>query len=115
VVAGACEQCGRSVLPAMQPPLDLQRYLAVPHGEGLRLVLSPDTATSVAALAGRLDGVAAGVELLIGPEGGLEDAEVAAAIRAGYLPAGLGPRVLRTETAGVAALAVLQALAGDLG
>ena len=115
VVASACEQCGRSVLPVMEPPTELARYLAAPRGAGLRLVLSPDAGTSVAAVAGRLDRDAAGVELLIGPEGGLEATELAAATRAGFEPAGLGPRVLRTETAGIAALAVLQALAGDLG
>ena len=114
VVASACEQCGRSVLPAMEPPLELPRYLAGLRGEALRLVLSPDGATSLAAIAVRLDHHVAGVELLIGPEGGLETAEVAAAVHAGFEPAGIGPRVLRTETAGIAARAVLQALAGDL-
>ena len=115
VVASACEQCGRSVLPVVDPPLELPTYLVGPRGEALRLVLSPDAATSVAAIASRLEGDVAGVELLIGPEGGLEAAEIAAAVHAGFEPAGLGPRVLRTETAGIAALAVLQALAGDLG
>jgi 16S rRNA (uracil1498-N3)-methyltransferase len=115
VVASACEQCGRSVLPVVDPPLELPRYLAAPRGEGLRLVLSPDAATSVAAIASGLDGDVKGVELLIGPEGGLEPAEISAATHAGFELAGLGPRVLRTETAGIAALAVLQALAGDLG
>jgi 16S rRNA (uracil1498-N3)-methyltransferase len=114
VVASACEQCGRSVLPAMEPPLELPRYLAGPRGAALRLVLSPDAATSLATSAGRLDGDGGGIELLIGPEGGLEAAEVAEATRAGFEPVSLGPRVLRTETAGIAALAVLQALAGDL-
>jgi 16S rRNA (uracil1498-N3)-methyltransferase len=114
VVASACEQCGRSILPVMEPPLELPRYLAGPRGEALRLVLSPDGASSLAAIAVRLDRDVAGVELLIGPEGGLETAEVAAAVHAGFEPAGLGPRVLRTETAGIVALAVLQALAGDL-
>jgi 16S rRNA (uracil1498-N3)-methyltransferase len=115
VVASACEQCGRSMLPEMEPPLDLPRYLGSPRGEALRLVLSPDAATSIAAIASRLHGSIAGVELLIGPEGGLEAGEVTAALHAGFEPAALGPRVLRTETAGIAALAVLQALAGDLG
>jgi 16S rRNA (uracil1498-N3)-methyltransferase len=62
-----------------------------------------------------LAGGLTGVELLIGPEGGLDEAELAAAVRAGFEAVRLGPRVLRTETAGIAALAVLQALAGDLG
>jgi 16S rRNA (uracil1498-N3)-methyltransferase len=54
------------------------------------------------------------VELLIGPEGGLDDDELAAAQRASYTPVRLGPRVLRTETASVVALSVLQAFWGDL-
>jgi len=115
VVASACEQCGRSVLPVVESPVELPRYLDGPRAKGRRLVLSPDAGKSLAALAGELAGDLAGVELLIGPEGGLEAAEVAAATRAGFEAARLGPRVLRTETAGIAALAVLQALAGDLG
>ena len=115
VMASACEQCGRSLLPVVEPALELPRYLAGPRGGSRRMVLSPTAAASVAAIAERLVGNAAGVELLIGPEGGLEAAEVAAAVNAGFEPASLGPRVLRTETAGIAALALLQALAGDLG
>jgi 16S rRNA (uracil1498-N3)-methyltransferase len=110
VVASACEQCGRSMLPLVEAPLELPRYLETPRGDGLRLVLAPDGAGSIGGLAAGL----ASVELLIGPEGGLDEAEVAAAERAGFDRVRLGPRVLRTETAGIAALAVLQALAGDL-
>jgi 16S rRNA (uracil1498-N3)-methyltransferase len=111
LVASACEQCGRSVLPVVEAPVELPRYLAGPRGAARRLVLAPDAAASLGAVAGGL----ASVELLIGPEGGLEAAEVAAAVRAGFEPVRLGPRVLRTETAGIAALAVLQSRAGDLG
>jgi 16S rRNA (uracil1498-N3)-methyltransferase len=110
VVAGACEQCGRSVLPEVRPPLDLARFLAESPREGQRLVLSPAGPASLAGLAS----AAARVELLIGPEGGLDDAELDTAQRAGFAPVRLGPRVLRTETAGIVALTVLQALWGDL-
>ena len=110
VVAGACEQCGRSVLPEVRAPLDLARFLAESTREGQRLVLSPNGPASLAGLAS----TAARVELLIGPEGGLDDAEIDAAARAGFAPVRLGPRVLRTETAGIVALTVLQALWGDL-
>ena len=72
-----------------------------------------------AARCGVLGGVpaarAAGVTLLVGPEGGFDDAEVALALRHGFRDCRLGPRVLRTETAGLTALAALQVLAGDLG
>jgi 16S rRNA (uracil1498-N3)-methyltransferase len=110
IVAGACEQCGRSVLPEVRAPLELHRHLADAPREGQRLVLSPSGPASLAGLAS----AAARVELLIGPEGGLDDAELEAACRAGFAPVRLGPRVLRTETAGIVALAVLQALWGDL-
>jgi 16S rRNA (uracil1498-N3)-methyltransferase len=110
VVASAREQCGRSVLPRIEVPLELPRYLERPGGEVRRLVLAPEGEGSIGGLAGGLTSV----ELLIGPEGGLDEAELAAAVRAGFEPMRLGPRVLRTETAGIAALAVLQALAGDL-
>ena len=110
IVAGACEQCGRSVLPEVRAPLDLARFLAESSREGLRLVLSPNGPASLAGLAS----TAARVELLIGPEGGLDDAEIDVAARAGFAPVRLGPRVLRTETAGIVALTVLQALWGDL-
>jgi len=110
IVAGACEQCGRSVLPEVRAPLDLARFLAESTREGQRLVLSPNGPASLAGLAS----TAARVELLIGPEGGLDDAEIDAAARAGFAPVRLGPRVLRTETAGIVALTVLQALWGDL-
>jgi 16S rRNA (uracil1498-N3)-methyltransferase len=110
IVAGACEQCGRSVLPELRAPLDLPRFLAESPREGQRIVLSPTGPASLAGFAS----MAARVELLIGPEGGLEDVELEAAMRAGFAPVRLGPRVLRTETAGIVALAVLQALWGDL-
>ena len=99
-----------SLLPEVRTPLDLSRYLAEAPREGQRLVLSPSGPASLAGLAS----MAARVELLIGPEGGLDDFELEAAARAGFAPVRLGPRVLRTETAGIVALAVLQALWGDL-
>lgn len=110
IVAGACEQSGRSTLPEVRSPVDLGRFLSDSPREGQRLVLSPAGPASLAGLAS----TASRVELLIGPEGGLDDHELDAATRAGFSPVRLGPRVLRTETAGIVALAVLQALWGDL-
>lgn len=120
IVIGACEQCGRNRLPEVMPPATLRDHLAGPRaaatepsartGRGLRLVLSP---TAPASLAG-LTSMPTKVELLIGPEGGLDDDELIAAQQAGFMPVRLGPRVLRTETAAVVAMTVLQALWGDL-
>jgi 16S rRNA (uracil1498-N3)-methyltransferase len=110
IVIGACEQCGRSKIPAVAAPVSLRDYLANTRKDGLRLVLSPSAPGSLAGLAS----LPSKVELLIGPEGGLDDEELIAAQKAGFMPVRLGPRVLRTETAAVVALSVLQALWGDL-
>jgi 16S rRNA (uracil1498-N3)-methyltransferase len=110
VVTSACEQCGRTRIPEIAAPLRLRDYLATSKKEGLRLALSPVAQGSLAGLAS----VPQKVELLIGPEGGLDDTEQVIAEQAGFLPVRLGPRVLRTETASVVALSVLQALWGDL-
>ncbi|HEX2495112.1 MAG TPA: 16S rRNA (uracil(1498)-N(3))-methyltransferase [Steroidobacter sp.] len=110
IVIGACEQCGRAKIPNVAAPVALQSYLTSARKEGLRLALSPSAQGSLAGLTG----LPSRVELLIGPEGGLDDGELIAARAAGFTPVRLGPRVLRTETAAVAALSVLQALWGDL-
>ncbi len=111
VAVAACEQCGRARLPAVGEPRTLQEALAAPAGAGLRLVLAPGAAVTLAAAARG----ATAVELLVGPEGGLEDAEMVAALAAGFRACSLGPRVLRSETAAIAAIAVLQSVAGDFG
>ena len=105
IAISACEQCGRSVVPVVHPPTPLAQWVAV-EAE-LKLVLHPvaDPLASHAA--------PATLAFLIGPEGGLSDAEVEQARTAGFQPARLGPRVLRTETAPVVALSVAQQLWGD--
>lgn len=110
VVIAACEQCGRARLPAIAALLPLPDWLARPAGSALRLQLDPESGEPLAGAARGADAI----ELLVGPEGGLEDGERALARRCGYRSARLGPRVLRSETAAIAALAVVQAAAGDL-
>ena len=111
IVIAACEQCGRARLPSLAEPLGLAAWLAQAPAAGMRrLLLAPDAGTSLVQAATG----AASVTLLVGPEGGLEESERDAALAVGYLPCRLGPRVLRSETAAVAALSVLQAVAGDL-
>lgn len=109
VVVSACEQCGRADLPTLHSPVALDGWLdQAPRGD--RLLLDPAADRPLARWAGTR-----AVELLVGPEGGLEEAERERFRRNGGQPVRLGPRVLRTETAGPAAIAVLQALAGDFG
>jgi len=110
VVVSACEQSGRSALPQVHAPINLDRYLAESRREGLRLVPSPGASESLAGLADTPERA----ELLVGPEGGFEEGELRSAEGAGFRPVRLGPRVLRTETAGIVALALLQARWGDL-
>jgi 16S rRNA (uracil1498-N3)-methyltransferase len=109
VVIAACEQCGRNRVPAVAPVRKLFDYLAAVERSKRLLVLSPGADTPLKKIA-----PAAAAVLLIGPEGGLAPVEYLAAETSGFEAVSLGPRILRTETAPVAALAVLQALWGDL-
>ncbi len=119
VVASACEQCGRNQVPMLAPPLTLAHWLghALAHGRDRRpagehgrlLFLSPLAEARLA----DLPPPDAQDWLVAGPEGGFEVDEIAALEAAGAIPVRLGPRVLRTETAALAALAAMQTLWGD--
>ncbi len=111
LVQAACEQCGRNRVPAVEAPSEFARWLeampaAAAEGE-LRLMLSPRAQLPFAALPAAAP--SASVTLLIGPEGGLAPEEEDAAATRGFTALSLGPRVLRTETAGIAVLAALAA------
>lgn len=110
IAVSACEQCGRTRVPEILAPRPLHEWLGQVRAS-LKLVLDPYTTQGLA----QLPPPAGDVALLIGPEGGLSDAETAAAQRAGFTGVQLGPRMLRTETAPVAALAAVQTLWGDFG
>lgn len=106
VVVSASEQCGRNRLADVAPVQDVNRWLAAPTA-GTRILLSPRADASLAQWVRATP--AQDVTLLVGPEGGLTDQEEDAARAAGALALSMGPRVLRTETAGLAALAILAA------
>ena len=112
ITIAACEQCGRNRLPSVAPPVALAAFLrdAPAAGSGTRLLLSPEGSTTLKEIARPLS---APLTVLIGPEGGLTDEEEQAAVKAGFAAVRLGPRVLRTETAAIAALALLQREIGD--
>ena len=109
IAIGACEQCGRNRIPQVHPPRDLDSWLRAASSAQLRVLLVPDAARALDDLEPPLGAI----ELLVGPEGGLTAEEVAAARAAGFQPVRLGPRILRTETAGAAGLAAMNALWGD--
>jgi len=108
IAISACEQCGRNQLPAIQPALDLGQWLVATDAE--RKFVLHHRAESAGGVTDKPDSIA----LLVGPEGGLSAAEIAAAEQAGYQSLRLGPRILRTETAPLAAIAILQARWGDM-
>lgn len=112
IAISACEQCARNRVPRIAPPVQIADYLVRAAAE-LKLVLHHRTQTDLRSLA-RERGTPASVALLVGPEGGLSPAEIDAAEQSGFVPLRLGPRVLRTETAPVAAISVLQSHWGDL-
>ena len=110
LVRAACEQCGRNRVPDVMAPQDLEKWLGSfpPAQDGeLRLLLSPRAQLGFASLPASAP--AAPVTVAIGPEAGFSPAEEAAIVDAGFATLGLGPRVLRTETAGIAVLAALAA------
>jgi len=107
VVIAACEQCGRNVIPEVQALIPLAEYRAT--GPGTRVLLSPQARLKLSEAVKN----STAFVLAAGPEAGFTAEEEAALADAGFVPASLGPRVLRTETAAVAALAAMQALWGD--
>ena len=111
VAESASEQCGRTQPPRVAAPLPLRLWLGEPQDESTRLLLAPGAAIPLV----QRDPPPGGLTLLVGPEGGFSDAEIEAASHAGCEAVSLGPRVLRTESAAIAAIAIVQARWGDLG
>ena len=111
VAIAACEQCGRNVVPALaapQPIVDWLGALPLPRADEARILLSPHATRRLAELPRP-----AAVTLLAGPEGGFTVVEAELAQQHSFVAVRLGPRVLRTDTAALAALAAMQTLWGD--
>jgi 16S rRNA (uracil1498-N3)-methyltransferase len=110
IVISACEQCGRNQIPEILLPITFERWVQSVDADW-RFVLSPHVSGK---LSENQISENARVVLLIGPEGGLSDKEVNLAFQKNFLPLNLGPRILRTETAAVAAITALQCFFGDI-
>jgi 16S rRNA (uracil1498-N3)-methyltransferase len=110
VASGAAEQCGRAVVPVLAATAMLGAVLDDAF-DGMKLLFLERSAPSALSSLPRPRRVL----LLVGPAGGWEDSEVERATAAGFLTAGLGPRILRAETAALAAISAAQVLWGDLG
>ena len=109
IAISACEQCGRNTLPDILPPLPVAGALAA-HAGATGVLLDPEAAGGPDSLKPPRGPLC----LLVGPEGGLDEHERAAARAAGYVGIRLGPRILRTETAALTGVTLLQARFGDL-
>ena len=116
VAVAACEQSGRACVPVIAEPLQLATYAAGIDANAIRLALDPG-GERLSCLPSINDASVSEkpIHLVVGPEGGLSERDLAQLHAAGFSGMRLGPRILRTETAGLAALAALQALAGDFG
>jgi len=111
IAASACEQSGRTRPPLIDTPITLKNWFGnKPASVDAELILTPGAATPLASIATPETKVC----ILIGPEGGFSDTEYKDAAVSGFEAVSLGPRVLRTESAAIATLAVLQSLWGDL-
>lgn len=112
IAINACEQSNRNTLPSVHPAMTLQEWLSRETEHALQgLVLNPYASQTLKTL--NADLAEQPIHLLIGPEGGLTEAEVALAVEKGFTDIRIGPRILRTETAGVSILSALQTLWGD--
>lgn len=107
IIISACEQCGRNTLSALGEITPLDQWLTISADE--KWVLCPDEAQALTT-----EQKPASVALLIGPEGGLDETEIVQAQKSGFKALQLGPRILRTETAPLAAIAILQHHWGDM-
>jgi len=114
IAISACEQCGRNRIPELTAPIDFFDVLPADSSGATRLLLSPTGDLRIEDLQDVGQNADKGITVLIGPEGGLEDVEQEAALAAGFKAVRLGPRVLRTETAAIAALTIIQRYFGDL-
>lgn len=110
LIIAACAQCGRNRIPSAEAAQTLSAALqSALNDDSIGVLLHPKAESPIAVEDLRDQAIA----LAVGPEGGFDDAEITLALHAGYRACRLGPRVLRTETAGLAALAALQAIGGD--
>jgi len=109
IIISACEQCGLNIVPELVDAVPLRDWVDTDTSM-VKLLMHPDAAAGLSTLIAG----ASSITLLCGPEGGLSQDEIGYSLQHGYQKVSLGPRILRTETAAIAAVAVCQALRGDM-
>lgn len=113
ILQSACEQCGRNVIPQIYPPEDLASCLQQPSDHTLCLLLNPDATHSIPFSELKLSEDTRQIALFVGPEGGFSPGEIDKILAHGAISIQCGPRILRTETAALVALSILQFQFGD--
>ncbi len=111
IVSSACEQCGRNRIPVIESPTSFDTWISSQDMPALKLTLDPNASSTL----GSLQPGHKQILLLTGPEGGLSPREIELSYQHGFHGMRMGPRILRTETAAVTALSIIQNLYGDLG
>jgi 16S rRNA (uracil1498-N3)-methyltransferase len=113
VSIAACEQCGRAEIPIIHKPVNIIKYLdkVEESDKGTKIILSPQAAES---LDSNIHKTKKDIKVLIGPEGDFTEEELDYSIQKGFLPIKIGPRILRTETAPICILSILQYKYGDI-
>lgn len=114
VVVHACEQSGRCFVPEILPPIKLTEWVSENAHGNKRLLLIPEAENSLEQAIRNWGQEIDSVDLLVGPEGGFDEDEIALAQKNNFVAAKLGPRILRTETAALVAISILQAYVGDI-
>ena len=110
VAISACEQTGRAIIPEILSPLTLSQWLSAQQKKNnLKLILTPSKAQNI----NQLEKPSSSIDFMVGPEGGFSDKEMALALNSAFIPINFGQRILRTETASIVALSIMQNLWGD--
>ncbi|MBT7275544.1 MAG: 16S rRNA (uracil(1498)-N(3))-methyltransferase [Woeseiaceae bacterium] len=107
----ACEQCERNILPIINTPITMQKFIINSSKKNCRLIIDPRATTTI----NNINPGHRNIDIIIGPEGGFSEDELQSAIKLDYQPVSLGPRILRSETAAITSIAILQSKWGDVG
>ena len=111
IIQSACEQSERNILPTLDDPETIEKFILDSPKENYRLILEPGASMTI----NDINPMDKNIDALIGPEGGFSDSEIKLASKEGFLSVSMGPRILRAETAAITTIAILQSQWGDLG
>ncbi len=115
IIQESVKQCQRGQIPIVYPPVNFPEALSLSRNHDINIIFSDKNGEPLDRIKTRIHCPGASIFLLLGPEGGFTPREIASARQHGFISAGLGPRILKADTAAIAACAILQTLFGDMG